>query len=264
MNAMDNILQRIAATKRREVEAAKRVIAPDEMARMARLTTRLTASLRQSIKTTPGGIIAEFKRRSPSRGEIAPMADVTEVIEGYTQAEAAGCSVLTDTAYFGGSLADLNVARSVTTLPLLRKEFIVDSYQIGQARVNGADAILLIAALLSPGEIAGFTAAAHDLGLEVLLELHNPSELASIDPSIDLIGINNRDLTTFSTDLSASMAMIDSLPANAVKIAESGIKTPADMKRLRDAGFDGFLIGEALISTPDPAMTLKKFTDGND
>ncbi len=261
---MADILQQIAANKRREVEASKLVIPTEQLAELASEVSRRTNSLRASILNTPGGIIAEFKRRSPSRGEIAPLHSPAEVVAGYDIAGAAGCSILTDTCYFGGSLVDLAVARTVTSLPLLRKEFIVDEYQLYQARIVGADAVLLIASLLSNQQIAEYTELAHSLSLDVLLEIHGEDQLAAVNSEIDLVGVNNRDLTTFTTSLQASTSLADKLPITAVKIAESGIHSPADIKALRQVGYDGFLIGEALMTSADAQLTLKSFINGND
>lgn len=256
---MKDILQRIAATKRIEVEAARRCAPLEALRDRALQLTAPTRSLRGSIMSREFGIIAEFKRRSPSRGEIAPMAQVDSVVADYTRSGAAGCSILTDTPYFGGSLSDLEVARTVTELPLLRKEFIVDEYQIYQARIAGADAVLLIAAILDPAQVARFTAIAHELGLEVLLELHDESELPAVSADIDLIGVNNRNLRDFSVEFAPSLTLIKKLPAESVKIAESGIRNNEDMLRLHQAGFDGFLIGEAFMATPSPGSTLASY-----
>ena len=256
-----DILSTIASTKRLEVEAMKKIIAPEAMQRMALETERPTLSMKSSIISKKPGIIAEHKRRSPSKGEIAPMSDVASIAQGYYQAGAAAMSVLTDTPYFGGSLEDLAVARlHAPHLPLLRKEFIIDSYQIYAARVYGADAVLLIASLLSRDEIAILNATAHKLGLETLVEIHSPQEIASVPENADMVGVNNRNLSTFNTDLSNSSRLIELLPKEMVKIAESGIRSPEDIGPLTDIGFDGFLIGEALMSTPSPAQTLKSFT----
>ena len=256
---MKDILQRIAATKRIEVEASRRCVGLEELREKALQVTTPVRSLRESIVSREFGIIAEFKRRSPSRGEIAPMAKVDQIVMEYTRAGAAGCSILTDTPYFGGALTDLQVARTVTDIPLLRKEFIVDEYQIYQARIAGADAILLIAAILDPAQVALLADVAHGLGLEVLLELHDESELAAVAADIDLIGVNNRNLRDFSVEFAPSLTLIEKLPADSVKIAESGIRNNEDMLRLHEAGFDGFLIGEAFMSTPSPGSTLASY-----
>lgn len=254
-----NILQTIAEAKRAEVNAMKALVAERELKERAMLVARRNNSIKGSILSTPGGIIAEFKRRSPSKGEISPMAN-PEIVGEYARSGAAASSVLTDTRFFGGSLTDLAIARKVAPqLPLLRKDFTVDPYQIYQARIAGADAILLIAAILSAREIAEFTEIAHRLSLEVLLELHDPSEIDKISLDADLIGVNNRDLRNFATNPEASVNLASQLPPEAVKIAESGITSPEDIVALRQAGFNGFLIGEAFMSTPNPAQTLKQF-----
>lgn len=258
---MKDILQRIAATKRVEVEAARLCIPLEMMREGALQHTAPTRSLRRSIMSREFGIIAEFKRRSPSRGEIAPMASVSDTVTDYTRSGAAGCSILTDTPYFGGSITDLQVARTVTDLPLLRKEFIIDEYQIYQARIAGADAILLIASLLNGAQVRRFTSVAHQLGMEVLLELHGEDELQMVFSDIDLVGVNNRNLRDFSVEFAPSLTLIEKLPAGCVKIAESGIRNNEDMLRLHKAGFDGFLIGEAFMSTPSPGSTLSTYVN---
>lgn len=250
-----NILHQITRNKRRELSAQEQMLSTALLRELCRDCTRPTNSMRRSI-LSGSGVIAEFKRRSPSKGEIAPMADVESVVTAYERAGASACSVLTDTRYFGGSVDDLRVARAATRLPILRKDFIIDSRQIYQARLDGADAVLLIASILSPDECRQFTDLAHSLGLEVLLELRSPHHLRYADDDIDLVGVNNRDLTDFATDLAHSLALVRSLPAASVKIAESGIASPADITRLRQAGFDGFLIGEALMRSSDPSTII--------
>lgn len=255
-----NILMEIAATKRREVEAIKKVIPEGLLTELAVSCQRKPLSMSESIRTHHPAIIAEHKRRSPSKGEISPMSNVAEVAKMYAKGGAAAMSVLTDTPYFGGSLEDLAVARvAAPNLPLLRKEFIVDEYQIKQARLYGADTILLIAAMIPAADIRRFNYAAHSLGLQTLVEIHSAEELGAVPEDADMVGVNNRDLTSFSTDISNSLRLIEALPGGILKIAESGIKTPEDLKRLSSVGFDGFLIGEALMSTPCPAEALTKF-----
>lgn len=256
---MKDILARIAATKRLEVEGAKKMMPAEALSEIIATGTHTPVSLAASVKSAATAIIAEHKRASPSRGPIAPMSDVRAIASAYASAGAAGMSVLTDTPYFGGSLTDLMSARQVTRLPLLRKDFVVDPYQLLQARVCGADAVLLIAAMLSPGEIASLADRAHSLGLEVLLEFHTREEAAAAPVECaDLVGVNNRNLRDFSTSTEASIRLADALPADAVRIAESGIHTGADIRSLKQAGFSGFLIGEALMSTPDPGLTLAR------
>lgn len=255
-----NILQKIAATKRREVEALKRLVPTEAIREGALQCARIPLSMSASLLRHPVAIIAEHKRRSPSKREISPMSDVASIASAYADNGAAAMSVLTDTPYFGGSLADLAVARmSAPSLPLLRKEFIVDEYQIYQARLCGADAVLLIAAMTGGRELVRFNNLAHSLGLQTLVELHSAEEMASLPKDADMVGINNRDLTSFHTDISNSMSLVENLPSGMVKIAESGIRNPSDVRMLREAGFDGFLIGETLMNTPSPGETLRSF-----
>lgn len=255
-----NILQRIAETKRREVAAMKSVM-PEEMIRELALgCSRTPLDMSRSIMFGNSGIIAEHKRRSPSKGEISPMSDVATTAKMYADNGAAAMSVLTDTPYFGGCLEDLAIARKAAPkLPLLRKEFIVDEYQIYQARLYGADTILLIAAMIDAYNIGRFNDMAHSLGLQTLVELHSEVELAALPADADMVGVNNRDLTSFHTDINNASRLIDSLPVGMVRVAESGIKTPEDLKRLREAGFDGFLIGEAFMSDRNPGEVLSRF-----
>lgn len=255
-----NILQKIALTKRAEVNAMDIVMPEDFLRNMAYDLTRSPLPMsRYIIEKTPG-IIAEHKRRSPSKGEISPMSNVAKIAEEYVANGAAAMSVLTDTVYFGGSLTDLAVARDAAPdLPLLRKEFIIDEYQLYQSRVFGADAVLLIASLLSATEIGLFNELAHELGMQTLVEVHSLDELLKVPCDADMVGVNNRDLTSFNTDIANSARLVEHLPQGVVKIAESGIKSPEDLVRLKSAGFDGFLIGEAFMSTPDPGDALRKF-----
>lgn len=255
---MANILDQIVDNKRREVAA--------EMAFAGGIPTAFHAPLPPSMKTallqSPTGIIAEFKRRSPSKGEIHPKAMVCEIVPGYEQAGAAACSVLTDTPYFGGALTDLAVASSLVTMPLLRKDFTISEYQIAQARIYGASAILLIAAVLTADEMQRFTDHAHSLGLEVLVEVHNAAELDKLPDGADMVGVNNRDLTTFRTDPALSLHIASILPDKVVKVAESGLTSMDEVRRLRDAGYRGFLIGETFMRHDNPADALKRFING--
>ncbi|MCM1356921.1 MAG: indole-3-glycerol phosphate synthase TrpC [Staphylococcus sp.] len=252
---MSNILDRIIANKRREVEAAARMFGEE----VAITTSYKPVSLRNSLIESPTGIISEFKRRSPSKGEIHPLALVEDVVPAYDEAGASACSILTDTVFFGGALTDLSVARTLTSLPLLRKDFIVSRRQIAEARAAGADAVLLIAAALSRKEVEEFTTYAHSLDLEVLFEIHNTAELDRYCPEVDLVGINNRDLTTFETDPMLSEKVAKELPPDAVKVAESGLTSMAEVMRLRETGFRGFLIGESFMKYPRPGQALHEF-----
>ena len=258
---MADILNQIIESKQREINALKKIIDIGRLRDQAISISRPCRSLSKSI-IDGSGIIAEFKRRSPSKGEIAPFASVSDIVTDYTTAGASGCSILTDTPYFGGSLTDLAVARNCTSLPLLRKDFIIDEIQIYNARIMSADAILLIAAVLDKQRISQLASLAHDHGLEVLLELHSPEEIEKWTPLADLTGINSRNLRTFGTSLDTAVQMAEALPDQSVKIAESGIHSAKDIIMLRSVGYSGFLIGEAFMSTPQPGETLKNFIDG--
>ncbi len=255
-----NILDIIAASKRREVEAMKKLFPYARLRDLAETCERRAISMTESIRCRDIAVIAEHKRRSPSKGEIAPLSDVATVAEGYALNGAAAMSVLTDTPFFGGSLQDLAVARATAPwLPILRKEFIVDEYQIYQARLFGADAILLIASMIPAAMIEKFNRLAHILGLQTLVEIHSEEEAFSVPEDADMAGINNRDLTTFATDTSNCRRLIRCLPENMVKVAESGIKNPEDLLLLKESGFDAFLIGEALMKEQNPGERLFEF-----
>lgn len=251
-----NILERIAADKRREV-ALKKQVAPEGELRQHALFTRPTKSLKGSLERLPYGIIAEHKRRSPSRAVINQGIALPDVVSGYSAAGAGGISVLTDGLYFGGSLEDLQMARAATDLPLLRKEFILDTYQITEARAYGADAILLIAAMLDPGHLADLAQAAQAQNLEVLVEVHDREELEAVrDCGADLFGVNNRNLKTFEVDLDTSRSLAGAIPDGALKVSESGLSRPEEIRELRQLGYQGFLMGESFMKTPDPGAAL--------
>lgn len=255
---MGTILDKIVANKRMEVEA-KIAMCGDKFSYEPQ---HEPVSMSRALIDSPTGIIAEFKRRSPSKGEIHPLALPVDIISAYQAAGAAACSVLTDTVYFGGSLNDLAVARQVADIPLLRKDFIVSEYQIDEARLYGADAILLIAAALTREEVERFTRHAHELGLEVLFEVHNERELEKFCPEIDMVGVNNRDLSTFATDPDLSLKIVGRLPENVVKVAESGLTTIDEVEQLHQVGYNGFLIGETFMKHDHPGDALGKFLDG--
>lgn len=254
------ILDEILATKRGEVAAAKRALAPEALASRARACTRPVESLRAALESEDGvRVIAELKRRSPSRGEIRRDFDPVALARAYAAAGAAALSVLTDERYFGGSLAVLEKVRAATTLPLLRKDFVVDAYQIDEARVAGADAVLLIVAALRPAELASLSAHARGLGLEVLVEVHDEPELeCALANAATLIGINNRDLRSFHTDLAVTERLAPLAAQRACLVAESGILSHADIRRLARAGVRGYLVGESLMSEPDVGLALRK------
>ncbi|MFD0976298.1 indole-3-glycerol phosphate synthase TrpC [Salinimicrobium gaetbulicola] len=254
-----NILDKIAAHKREEVELRKEEV-PVEMLALLPHFERKCVSMSENLKKSSTGIIAEFKRRSPSHPEINLDADAKEITTGYEQAGASALSVLTDEEFFGGSMDDLMLAREAVKLPLLRKDFIIDEYQIYEAKAIGADAILLIAAILDRKEIEDFSGTAKKLGLEVLLEVHNEEELErSIMPGIDMIGVNNRDLKTFEVDLENSKKLAANIPDEFVKISESGINDTAAIKDLQKYGFQGFLIGGNFMATNDPGKSATDF-----
>ncbi|MDE6353147.1 MAG: indole-3-glycerol phosphate synthase TrpC [Muribaculaceae bacterium] len=252
---MDSILQKIVDSKRREVLACYIAGVYENLRESGRTPLSFKKALIEG-----SGIIAEFKRRSPSKGDINPMADVSKIVNGYSLNGASCCSILTDTPFFGGAISDLIVARKVApSTPLLRKEFIIDANQIREAAAWGADAVLLIASVLDKDEMNSFTTVAHDLGLEVLCELHSVEELDKLPVNADMVGINNRNLATFDTDISRSSMIASQLPSSMIKVAESGIRTLAEVKRLRKEGYSGFLIGETFMCQTEPAEALKRF-----
>ena len=253
-----DILDKITVDKIKEVALRKSLI-PIAQLEQSVLFERNTVSLAKAIKNG-SGIIAEHKRRSPSKSVINHSLSVQDVARGYEYAGASGMSVLTDGKYFGGSLDDLILARASTNFPLLRKEFIVDEYQILEAKAFGADAILLIAATLSRKQLQEFSSFAKSLDLDVLCESHNEEELhKSIMPSVDMLGINNRNLKTFEVSLETSKELIKQIPNEFVKISESGISSIEAIKELEPHGFEGFLIGENFMKTEDPGESAKEF-----
>lgn len=253
------ILDQIIASKRKEVALKKAVVSTQQLENSDLFNSK-TNSLSKSIINSPFGIIAEHKRRSPSKATIKNNFSVEEVVKGYENAGASGISVLTDSQYFGGSLEDLILAKASVKTPLLRKEFIIDEYQILEAKANGADAILLIATILTKKEIKSLSEFAQSVALEVLLEVHNLQELEkSIMPSLDIIGVNNRNLKTFELDLQTSIDLIKHIPNDFVKISESGISKIDDVKLLKSHGFQGFLIGENFMKTNNPGESLAQF-----
>jgi indole-3-glycerol phosphate synthase len=257
---VSTILERILATKRDEVAAAKRRESAAALAARARALARPPVSLRAALERDDGvRVIAEIKRKSPSKGEIRRAFDPLAIARAYTEAGAAAISVLTDEAYFGGSLAVLEAVRAVTPLPLLRKDFVVDAYQIDEARVAGADAILLIVAALTPDEIASFAKHAAGLGLEALVEVHDDAEMeVALASGAPLIGVNNRDLRSFHTDLAVTERLAPRAAGRALVVAESGIVSLADVQRLARSGARGYLVGESLMREADVGLALRK------
>ena len=254
-----NILDKIVADKRVEVNLRKSLI-PTNQLEQSVLFERETISLANKLKNSSTGIIAEHKRRSPSKSVINQSLNVQDVATGYEQAGVCGMSVLTDAKYFGGSLDDLLTARASCNLPLLRKEFIIDEYQLLEARAYGADVILLIAAILTREEIKRFSEFAKSLHLDVLLEVHNEEELhKSIMPSLDMLGVNNRNLKTFDVSLETSKILSTQIPDDFVKVSESGISNVEAIKELKPYGYQGFLIGENFMKTNDAGKSAMQF-----
>ena len=254
-----NILDKIVEQKILEVadrKQKKSITQLKEETLFERETFSVTAFLNDPERT---GIIAEFKRKSPSKGIINGIADVVEVTGAYSK-QASAVSVLTDYDFFGGTPADLIAAR-VHDIPILRKDFIIDDYQVYEAKAMGADLILLIASCLSIAEVQSFARLAKSLGLEVLLEIHDESELAHICEEVDLVGVNNRNLKTFEVSIQTSLNLINKIPSNKLAIAESGISDVNTIVTLRNAGFKGFLIGENFMKEADPSIAFADFVN---
>lgn len=256
---MKTILDTIVEQKQVEIKLLKQKFTLADFEQFPNFN-RTCLSLSKSIQSKGFGILAEFKRKSPSAGELLPHGDCTKIGKQYEKAGAAGISCLTDNLFFGGTLVDLEQLRSTTTLPLLRKEFIIDELQIFEAKAFGADAILLIAELLSKEELLQFTIIAQSLGLEVLTELHHREELAKLNALSDMIGVNNRDLRLQKTDLSTSFELYPYLPKEKVLLSESGIRTQAEMEQLRITGYHGALIGESILRQENPAAYIQFLT----
>ena len=256
-----DILEEIVANKREEIEAAKQAVAPQVLHRQVEAILDFsTPSMKQALTASNSGIIAEFKRKSPSKGWINREAMANIIPRHYQDYGAAALSILTDTHFFGGNSVDIRNARlSKVNIPILYKNFIIDDYQIYQARLTGASAILLIAACLSKDQCRDYIAKAHELGLEVLLEMHTEEETEYAELEPDMYGVNNRNLGTFETDVNNSYQLLSRLPYDGVKVSESGISDPNVVKQLRDCGFRGFLIGENFMKEPDPALALANF-----
>lgn len=254
------ILDKIVEQKKIEVAQAKTRVPLEELEKYP-LFSRTCFNLKQSVNSpSKTGIIAEYKRASPSKGLINGTSSVQEVVKGYQDAGASAISVLTDSDFFQGSLDDLTAARQVLDIPLLRKEFIVDSYQIAEAKAYGADIILLIAACLDAEEILNLSQYAKSLGLNVLLEVHNEEELSrSLFESIDAIGVNNRNLKDFSVSLDHSYNLVDKIPDRYIKVSESGISDPKTINSLKEKGFQSFLIGENFMKTDYPGLEMQSF-----
>ena len=260
---MPTLLDEIVARKREEVAAAKRQCDTATMSKQL-ATAPPVRDFFAAVSATGGiRLIAEFKRSSPSAGEIRPGASVEEVVRGYASAGAAALSILTDGEGFGGCLDDLRAAREAVPLPVLRKEFVVDPYQVIEARVHGADAVLLIAECLDDCHLRSLYRQILDLGMTPLVELHDAANLDRVlDLGATLVGINNRDLHTMTTDLDHVLRLRDRVPDHCVVVAESGIRSRGDVERLERAGIGAMLVGESLLRSPDPAVAAARLLRG--
>jgi indole-3-glycerol phosphate synthase len=254
-----NKLQEIVREKRKQV-ADDKLHMPVELLEQSLYFTRKCESLKKYFAMQGrSGIIAEIKKKSPALGAIQPGINVGKLAVAYTEAGASALSVLTDLKFFGGTNVDLIEARENTTLPILRKDFVIDEYQVIEAKSIGADVILLIAAILTKVEITTFTELAHKLGMEVILELHANEELEKIYDKVDVIGVNNRNLGTMTIDITTSKSMAKLIPAGFMKISESGIEGPDIVHELKKYGYSGFLIGSYFMKSPEPGKALAEF-----
>lgn len=254
-----DILSKIITHKRKEI-AQRKALYPIELLEKSIYFETPVVSLKKYLaRPDKSGIIAEFKRRSPSKGNINPYASVEKVSIGYMQAGASALSVLTDEQFFGGRNEDLTEARKFNFCPILRKDFVVDEYQIIEAKSIGADAILLIAECLDIKDVSQLSKFAKSLGLEVLMEVHSAPQLQKVTENVDIVGVNNRDLTTFKVDIQTSIDLFNSIPDDVVKISESGISDVNAIIKLKQAGFQGFLIGEHFMKTAEPQKACMQF-----
>ena len=253
-----NILDKIIAQKKIEVEEKKKLIPVSELETFPFFKSECNSLVTRLLDPESTGIIAEFKRKSPSKGIINADVQIAHVVTAYDQ-YAAGISILTDEVFFGGSIDDLLYTKELVNVPILRKDFIIDEYQIIEAKAIGASVILLIAACLSPARVQALALFAKQTGLEVLLEIHDEEELQHICEEIDIVGVNNRDLKTFTVDINRSIELAEKIPHGKIKISESGITNADTIIRLKQYGFSGFLIGENFMKQPDPSIAFADF-----
>lgn len=255
-----NILEKIIAQKHKEVAESKSLVPVKRLERSIYFENRVVSTKQYVTDPKKTGIIAEFKRKSPSKGLINGSAEVEQTSIGYMQAGASALSILTDKEFFGGKNEDLSLARKFNFCPILRKDFVIDEYQIIEAKSIGADCVLLIAAVLDPSRLEVLARFAKQLGLEVLMEVHDREELErSLNDHLDLVGVNNRNLKTFEVSLDTSLSLVDIIPSQFIKISESGISDPATLVNLKAAGFDGFLIGENFMKSSRPHQAAYNF-----
>lgn len=253
MTILDIIIER----KKEEIAASKANTSIEQL-KDTLFFERKTFSLKESVKNN-SGIIAEFKRQSPSKGIINDQVQPLDVVSAYEKFGASGISILTDKDFFGGNFNDILAVRNQIQIPILRKDFMIDEYQFYEAKSIGADVILLIASCLSPGQVQEFTDLAHELNMEVLLEIHTEEELKHFNSEIDLVGINNRNLKDFKVDLQHSVQLKNQLPKDVLSVAESGIYNFDDFIYLKEKGFDSFLMGEYFMRNADPAKAFEEF-----
>lgn len=253
------ILDKIIAHKKEEVEGRKKLYPIELLEQTIYMNTPVVSMKKYLLREDKSGIIAEFKRRSPSKGDINPYATVESVSIGYMQAGASGLSVLTDEHFFSGKSADLTEARKFNFCPILRKDFIIDEYQLIEAKSIGADVVLLIAECLEKEQLKRLADTAQSLGLEVLMEVHSIGQLSKLCDSVTLVGVNNRNLETFEVDIKTSLELAEAIPNEFIKISESGISEAASIIELKNAGYQGFLIGETFMKTADPAKACLHF-----
>ena len=256
-----SILKEIVANKQKEVLRRKNLISLSELESMPNFKKECLSFKEHLLNPEKLGIIAEFKRKSPSKGIINANADVKDVTAGYQAGAASALSVLTEIDYFNGSDIDLTNAKSVTSIPIIRKDFVVDIFQIAESKALGADSILLIAEVLEKVQMSEYLAYAHEIGLQALIEVHGESDLEKLPSAAQIVGINNRNLNTFDVNLNHSANMLNLLPKDAVKVAESGIASVEDYLTLKQIGFDAFLIGEFFMRNHNPGEACLDFTN---
>ena len=256
---MSDILKRILTNTKSEVSTLKKTIKISELEASPFFNRRGKSLKNALLQAQQPGIIAEFKRKSPSAGPIHQNASVQSIVRGYVNAGVAGISVLTDEQFFGGKIEDLRQARQITETPILRKDFIIDEFQLYEAKAYGADVVLLIAEALEKDELEKLAEKAKEIGLEVLCEVHSSNQLDKLNEFVDIVGVNNRNLSSFDVSLDTSIDLLKQLPADVAKISESGFENAEDVKRLHEQGFHGFLIGSYFMSQEEPAETAAEF-----
>ncbi|HOO85354.1 MAG TPA: indole-3-glycerol phosphate synthase TrpC [Prolixibacteraceae bacterium] len=259
LGGKESILDEINAHKRTEVSAAKAAVSISELMKYPAYNKPVSSLSEFLLNTEKSGIIAEHKRQSPSKGIINGKVNLAQVVKGYEDGGASAVSVLTDQKYFGGTLADLKEATSLISIPVLRKEFIVDEYQIHEAKAYGAAIILLIAASLTAEEVDRFAKLARELGMEVLFEVHNEEELLKVSDYVNVVGVNNRDLKSFHVDIQQSVKLAKLIPEKFIKISESGISAPETIMMLKTHGYQGFLMGENFMKEVNPGKAFSNF-----